>query len=197
MANVTHQQPNLQPQFSEGFRKSTCSFVAGLSDPSYTPLEYTSSSSSSKGISAYTSQMKRMVMSPSDEVLLTELAIDHKDITIYDITSVICVGEVAESKPYGEFKCYMDNITKEFFLEITNKTKLESITQSALLNILDVAEKNGALTVIVCIRNSLLKDRAIVHILKSFIYIGFMQLSEEDQKIISMTRTHALLKYTV
>jgi len=137
-----------------------------------------------------------MVRSPSDEVLLTELAIDAKDITIYDITSVIYVGEKAESKPHGEFKCYMDNTTQEFFIEITDKTKLEAFTKSALLNILDVAENAGAETVYICIRKTL-DIRALSAFFKTFLFIGFAQLSSEEQKKISMTQTHTLLKYQV
>jgi len=50
-----------------------------------------------------------MVRSPSDEVLLTELAIDKKELTVFDISSVILVGEKTEKDPHGNFKCYYDN----------------------------------------------------------------------------------------
>jgi hypothetical protein len=149
-----------------------------------------------KGVGTKNSQLKKMVRSPSDEVLLTELAIDAKDITIYDITSVIYVGEKPESKPHGEFKCYMDNTTKEFFIEISDKTKLEAFTKSALLNILDVAENAEAETVHMCLRKTL--DRsALATFMKTFLFIGFQQLTPEEQKNISMTQTHTLLKYQV
>jgi len=137
-----------------------------------------------------------MVRSPSDEVLLTELAIDAKDMTIYDISSVILVGEQTEVNPHGEFKCYMDNSTKEFFIEITNKTKLEAFTKSAVLNILDVAEEAGAETAYICIRKSL-DSKESSTFLKNFMFIGFVQLSTEEQKKISMTQTHTLLKYKI
>jgi len=149
-----------------------------------------------KGVGSKNSQLKKMVRSPSDEVLLTELAIDAKDITIYDITSVIYVGEKPESKPLSEFKCYMDNITKEFFIEISDKTKLEAFSKSALLNILDVAENAAAETVYICLRKTL--DRNALGIfMKTFLFIGFQQLTPEEQKNISMTQTHTLLKYQV
>jgi len=152
--------------------------------------------STSKGMGSKQTQLKKMVRSPSDEVLLTELAIDAKDITIYDITSVILVGEKAESKPHGEFKCYLDNTTKEFFIEITDKTKLEAMTKSALLNILDLAETAYAETVYICVRKTL-DSQALSAFMKAFLFIGFTQLSAEEQKNISMTQTHTLLKYQV
>lgn len=137
-----------------------------------------------------------MVRSPSDEVLMTELAIDAKDMTIYDISSVILVGEKTEVNPHGEFKCYMDNLSKEFFIEITSKTKLEAFTKSAVLNLLDVAEEAGAETAYLCIRKSVdAKDLAAF--VKSFSFIGFIQLNTEEQKKISMTQTHTLLKYKI
>jgi len=34
-----------------------------------------------------------MERTPSDEILLTELALDDKDFSIYDISSLILVGE--------------------------------------------------------------------------------------------------------
>lgn len=152
---------------------------------------------SAKGAgSKNTSQLKRMVRSPSDEVLMTELAIDAKDMTIYDISSVILVGEKTENKPHGEFKCYMDNASKEFFIEITNKTKLEGFTRSAVLNLLDVAEEAGAETAYLCIRKSV-DPKDLAAFVKSFSFIGFIQLTSEEQKEISMTQTHTLLKYKI
>jgi hypothetical protein len=153
--------------------------------------------SNAKGVgSKSTSQLKRMVRSPSDEVLMTELAIDAKDLTIYDISSVILVGEKAEANPHGEFKCYMDNISKEFFIEITNKTKLEAFTRSAVLNLLEVAEEAGAETAYLCIRKSV-DAKALAAFVKNFSFIGFIQLNSEEQKKISMTQTHTLLKYKI
>jgi hypothetical protein len=43
---------------------------------------------------------------PSDEILLTELALDDKDFEIFDITSIIKVGERQDVNPFGKFKCY-------------------------------------------------------------------------------------------
>ena len=53
--------------------------------------------------------MRRIERTPSDEILLTELALDDKDFSIYDISSVIAVGEKENFKPFGRFKCYMDH----------------------------------------------------------------------------------------
>ena len=48
----------------------------------------------------------------------------------------------------------MDNTSQEFFIEITNKTKLEAFTRSSMLNLLEVAEEANAETVYICIRKS-------------------------------------------
>src|SRR5688572_21400566 len=91
-----------------------------------------------------------MVRTPSDEFLLTELAIDRKDITIYDISSLILVRETAT--PFNKFKCYMDHTTQEFFIEVTDDTPLATFTKSTVLNFLSVAEKEGAQKVYICVR---------------------------------------------
>jgi hypothetical protein len=84
---------------------------------------------------------------------LTELAWDDKDVSIYDITSIIMVGERVDTRsPFGKLKCYMDNDTKEFFIEINKTTPLKAFTRSVLLNILDLAEREGAKKLYACIR---------------------------------------------
>jgi hypothetical protein len=67
--------------------------------------------------------MRKLQRTPSDEILLTELAWDDKDVSIYDITSVILVGERASvQSPFGKLKCYLDHESKEFFIEINEST---------------------------------------------------------------------------
>lgn len=138
--------------------------------------------------------MTQLTRTPADEILLTELALDDKNLTIYDISSVIVVGEKEKNEPYGQFKCFMDHDEKEFFIEISSLKTLEALTKSSLLNILDLAEKAGAEKVYVCCRKSL---GDIKYYLKTFIFIGFSQLSIEQQRKISMTQTHYLLGYDV
>jgi hypothetical protein len=131
---------------------------------------------------------------PSDEILLTELALDDKNITIYDITSVILVGEKETKEPHGQFKCFMDHDEKKFYIEIATSKTLEALTKSSLLNLLAFAEQTGAEKLYVCCRKSL---GDIKYYLKTFMFIGFQQLSQEEQKKISMTQTHFLLGYEV
>ncbi len=84
---------------------------------------------------------------------MTELAWDDKDVSIYDITSIILVGERASvQSPFGKFKCYLDHDSKEFFIEINETTPLKVFTRSVLLNILDLAEKEGAKKLYACLR---------------------------------------------
>jgi hypothetical protein len=138
--------------------------------------------------------MKQLKRTPSDEILLTELALDDKNITIYDITSVILVGEKESKEPHGQFKCFMDHDEKKFYIEIANIKTLEALTKSAVLNLLSLAEQVGSEKVYVCCRKSL---GDISYYLKTFMFIDFQQLTEEEQKRISMTQTHFLLSYDV
>jgi len=137
---------------------------------------------------------KTLKRTPSDEILLTELALDEKNITIYDITSVILVGEKESKEPHGSFKCFMDHDEKKFYIEIATTKTLQALTQSATLNLLSFAETVGAEKIYVCYRKSLGDIR---YYLKTFMFIGFQQLTEEEQKEISMTQTHFLLSEDV
>lgn len=135
-------------------------------------------------------QIKKMKRTPSDEFLLTELAMDCKNITIFDISSVFMMKE--QPTPYTKFKCYIDHDTKEFFIEATDTTPLETFTTSTLLNLLNTAEREGATKVFICVRQDLHDYDAF---LKTFSTLEFKILSPEQQEQISMTMTHTLLEY--
>jgi len=135
-------------------------------------------------------QIKMMKRTPSDEFLLTELAMDCKNITIFDISSVFMMKE--QPTPYTKFKCYIDHDTKEFFIEATDTTPLETFTTSTLLNLLNTAEREGASKVFICVREDLHDYDAF---LKTFSTLEFKILSPEQQAQISMTTTHTLLEY--
>lgn len=128
-------------------------------------------------------------MSPDDEILMTELTFDAKGITAYEINSMILVAEQASH--HGTFKCYMDHAAREFFIEIPSEETMTAFTQSALLNILGLAEEAGAYTCFVCIRNTVQNQSTY---LRNFQFVGFEKLNEEELKKISMTRTHGILK---
>jgi len=130
-------------------------------------------------------------MSPDDEILLTELAFDVKPITTYEVNSVILVAEREQANPFGKFRCFMDHTTKEFFIEIPDEGTMNAFTQSALLNILGLAEEAGAETCYICIRNTIKNQES--H-LRNFLFVGFNKLNAEEQKKISMTKTHGILK---
>jgi len=126
--------------------------------------------------------------------LLTELACDAKDMITYEVNTCILVAEEQQDTHKGSFRCYMDNASKEFFIEISSQQMMEAFKKSTLLNILELAEEVGAETAYICLNSSIEKKGA--H-LKKFIFIGFEQLTEEEQSKISMTRTHSLLKYSI
>ena len=133
-----------------------------------------------------------MTRTPSDEFLLTELAIDRKDITIYDISSLILVRERATH--FNKFKCYMDHATKEFFIEATENTPLKTFTKSTVLNFLNTAEKEGAEKVFICIRQEIDEHDSFV---KTFKFIGFRVLTASEQSNVSMTQTHTIMEYNL
>jgi len=130
-------------------------------------------------------------MSPEDEILMTELTFDTKGIQTYEINSVILVAEREQANPHGTFRCYMDHAAREFFIEISTEETMLAFTQSALLNIMRLAEEAGALTCYVCVRNTVQNQGT--H-LRNFQFVGFEKLNEQELKKISMTRTHGLLK---
>jgi len=135
--------------------------------------------------------MQEVERSPDDEILLTELAFDLKNTITYEISSVILVAEREQSNPNGKFRCFMDPTTKEFFIEIPNEGTMSAFSRSALLNMMDLAEKTGAETIYMCVRKTISKQDAY---LKNFLFLGFQKLTEKEQKKISMTKTHSILK---
>jgi len=135
--------------------------------------------------------LKKVQMSPDDEILLTELAVDTKDMITYEISSVILVAEREQVNPHGKFRCYMDSTTKEFFIEIASEGTMTAFSQSALLNIMGLAEEAGAETCYICVRKTVKGQEAY---LRNFLFVGFEKLTEEEQKTISMTKTHGILK---
>jgi len=134
-------------------------------------------------------KIQKVERSPDDEILLTELTFDFKDMITYEISSVILLAE--RNNFHGNFRCYMDAKTKEFFIEIPNETTMNAFTQSALLNTLKLAEDAGAETCYVCVRKTVKNQGAY---LRNFLFVGFEKLKGEEKKKISMTKTHGILK---
>jgi len=134
-------------------------------------------------------ELIQVARSPEDEILLTELTFDSKDITTYEISSLILVAEETQSK--GKFRCFMAKSTKEFFIEIPDEGTMRAFNQSTLLNILELANRAGAETVYVCVRKTIHRQQAY---LKSFLFVGFEKLDAKEQAKISMTKTHTILK---
>jgi len=135
--------------------------------------------------------MKQVETNPDDEILLTELTIDTKEIITYEVSSVVLVAERQQANPNGKFRCFMDSTTKEFFIEIPNEDTMYAFTQSALLSILTLAEEAGAETCYICIRNTVKNQES--H-LRNFLFVGFQKLTKAEQEKISMTKTHGILK---
>jgi len=137
--------------------------------------------------------MRRIQRTLTDEVRLTELAFDTKDLVTFEISSSIFVAEKKQEDGLEKFKCFMDNKTREFFIEIHSEETLKFLSRSTLLNALELAEEAGAVVVYICLKKLIPNKDAY---LKNFLFLGFEQLSEEDQKQISMTTTHNILKYS-
>lgn len=135
-------------------------------------------------------QMRKIKRTPSDEFLLTELAIDRKNITIYDISSLILVRE--KETHFNKFKCYMDHTTAEFFIEATDTTPIEAFTRSTFLKLLETAEAEGAEKVYMCIREDIKDHKSF---LRTFAFLGFKKLTPGEQELVSITDTHTLMVY--
>jgi len=138
-----------------------------------------------------TPKINQVQRSPDDEILLTELTFDFKDMITYEISSVILMAEQQYANPNGTFRCYMDAATKEFFIEIPDEGTMKAFTQSALLNTMKLAEDAGAETCYICLRKTVKNQDS--H-LRNFLFVGFQKLREAEQKKISMTKTHRILK---
>lgn len=137
--------------------------------------------------------------SPDDEVLLTELQLDHLDLTVYDISSCIIVGEKIEKNAFKDFscKCYMDHQNKDFFIELT-ATQFEYFTRNTLLKILNIAESEDSNVVYACFRKDTHENSIdLEKYIKSLLFIGFKSLDENESKKISMTKTHMILSYDI
>lgn len=137
--------------------------------------------------------LTKVARSPSDEITLTELACDAKDIETFEINLSIMMAEEEQANPNGNFRCFMDNNSKEFFIEIGTVDAFKTFTSSILVSMLELAEQAGSKTVYVCMRKNIENKSTY---LKNFLFVGFQQLTEAEQKTISMTRTHGLLKYS-
>jgi hypothetical protein len=136
-------------------------------------------------------KMKIVMTSPDDEILLTELAFDSKNLVAYEISSIIMVAQEEQVNPYGTFRGFIDPTTKEFFIEIPNEGTMHAFNKSALISTMDLAEEVGAETIFICVRNTVKRQEDY---LKTFLFVGFEKLTEKEQKKISMTKTHGILK---
>ena len=81
-----------------------------------------------------------MELQIEDEVLLTQLCLDDKNIVIYDISSAIYLGERQQNRIFNIFKCFYDTESNNFFVELSNKSSVEHLTKSTFIKILDIAE---------------------------------------------------------
>lgn len=115
-------------------------------------------------------------------MLLTQLALDKKDIIIYDIASSIYLGEKKRNTPLFTFKCFFDSQSLNFFVELSNKSPFEHLTKSTFLKILDIAEELGAERVYVCIDN---KVNDIGTKIQTLLFVGFKKLYGEELDEIS------------
>jgi len=112
----------------------------------------------------------------------------------FEISSSVLIVEEEQEIPQGKFRCYMDNMSKEFFIEISSEDAMKAFSRSTLMNVLELAQESGANYVYICLRKSIEKKNKY---LKNFLFIGFEQLDEEEQQKITMTRTHNILKYSI
>lgn len=111
---------------------------------------------------------------------------------IYDIASVIYLGERQRNTPLHTFKCFYDTNNNNFFVELSDKSPLELLTKSTFLKILDIAESVGAQRVYVCLHN---KTTDIGSKIQTLMFVGFHKVMGQELSRVSKTRTHTLLSY--
>ena len=106
------------------------------------------------------------------------------------------VGEEPDtSNPFATFKCFVDQSTKDFFIEINQNTPIKYFTRTTLFNLLDCAEQEEARNVFVCFSKD---TQDLENSLKTFLFVGFQVLDEKEKAIASsFTQTHFLLKYSL
>mmetsp|Transcript_13897 Transcript_13897/g.11869 ORF Transcript_13897/g.11869 Transcript_13897/m.11869 type:complete len:134 (-) Transcript_13897:156-557(-) len=126
-------------------------------------------------------------------MLLTELAVDSDEIVTYEISSLIMVREQVQGEN-GKFKCYMNQKTMDFYIEIPDEKTIKSLSSSTLINMLELAENANAENVYVCLRKDAEFSKSS---LRSFKFVGFFELTVEEQSKITMSETHNILKYVV
>jgi len=73
----------------------------------------------------------------------------------------------------------------EFFIEINEETPMKVFTRTTLLNMLDVAEKEGAKNFYACFRKD--TEENLDAFVKTFLFVGFEKLNTEEMESISMT----------
>lgn len=156
----------------------------------FDPAQLNPNKASEGTTKASKSQMKEMRRSPSDEFLLTELAIDRKNITIFDISTVFMLRE--QPVPFKKFKCYMDHTTAEFFVEITHITAIKAFTPATVLALLNKAEAEGAKKAYFCIRKNIAEYKSFI---KAFTSIGMKLLTSQEQQEVTISTTHSLMCY--
>jgi len=86
-----------------------------------------------------------------DDLSSTEDENERPSLETFEVNSVILVGEEEQENPKGNFTCYFNNQTKDFFLEIDNIECFEGLTKSSFLNILQLARQSKAENVYICI----------------------------------------------
>jgi hypothetical protein len=171
-----------------GSRHQHLSFIAGHTDKRSNPARQNES------VTSPFLTLRKVERLPSDEIILTELMFDAKELITYDITSSVLMAEEEYENPQSSLRCYMDVEAKEFFIEISTKESMGTFSKSTLINIVKLAEENGAEVVYICLKKTIENKNAF---LKNFMFLGFEKLNSEEQKRISKTKTHGLLKYTI
>ena len=144
-----------------------------------------------------------LIRSPSDEILLTELGIDCRETIVYDISALVSFGKGIFKRLDEDVKCYFDVDKKEFFIELDENTPYSSFSRQMFMKIIEIAEEANAKKIYACIRNSMpdkskIYDYFVINIflgkyVKTFLYIGFKQLSLEEAKMVSYCETHSLM----
>jgi len=120
--------------------------------------------------------------------------VDNPAVTTYEVNSIILMGEEEYENPSGNFTCYMNNETKQFFIEVSTEETLRGFTKSTFLNMLRLAQASKAEDVFICVDNSVSnKDRYC----KDLLFVGCSKLSTSERKKLMVPPMYTVLRFPI
>jgi len=129
-----------------------------------------------------------------NEVDENEHEIEDPAVTTYEVNSIILMGEEEYENPNGSFTCFMNNETKQFFIEVSTEETMQGFTKSTFLNMLRLAQASKADDVFICIDNSVSNKN---HYCKGLLFVGCSKLSTSERKKLMVPPMYTVLRFPI